>query len=153
MVMQVQKIREKIQRENLHPSKPNMTLIESTISEFLGTIDDQISKDLNTPTCLSALDAFLGLKSARTDEYLKVVSKVDELLGLGLMELKRTDLRIRPKAAVISETEIEEALERRKSARVEKDFATSDAIRDELSAKGVEVMDGDPLGWEWKLSN
>ena len=37
-------------------------------------------------------------------------------------------------------------------ARAAKDFATSDAIRDELAAKGVEVMDGDPLGWEWRLS-
>ena len=40
---------------------------------------------------------------------------------------------------------------KRKAARAEKDFATSDAIRDELTPKGVEVMDGDPLGWEWKL--
>ena len=40
----------------------------------------------------------------------------------------------------------------KKAARAEKDFATSDAIRDELAAKGVEVMDGDPLGWEWKLA-
>ena len=47
--------------------------------------------------------------------------------------------------------EIEDALARRKAARAEKDFATSDAIRDELIAAGVEVMDGDPLGWEWKL--
>ena len=39
----------------------------------------------------------------------------------------------------------------RKEARAAKDFATSDAIRDELSGKGVEVMDGDPLGWDWKL--
>ena len=46
---------------------------------------------------------------------------------------------------------IEDALARRKAARAEKDFATSDAIRDELAAKGVEVMDGDPLGWEWRL--
>ena len=29
--------------------------------------------------------------------------------------------------------------------------AESDAIRDDLIAKGVEVMDGDPLGWDWKL--
>jgi len=27
----------------------------------------------------------------------------------------------------------------------------SDAIRDHLIAKGVEVMDGDPLGWDWRL--
>ena len=35
--------------------------------------------------------------------------------------------------------------------RAAKDFAKSDAIRDDLIAKGVEVMDGDPLGWDWKL--
>ena len=69
-----------------------------------------------------------------------------------LLDLARTDLRLRPKDAIITEAEIEDALERRKAARAEKDFATSDAIRDELAAKGVEVMDGDPLGWEWKLA-
>ena len=51
----------------------------------------------------------------------------------------------------MNEAEIDLALERRKLARVNKDFAASDAIRDELAAKGVDVMDGDPLGWEWKL--
>jgi cysteinyl-tRNA synthetase len=39
----------------------------------------------------------------------------------------------------------------RKTARAAKDFATSDRIRDELAAAGVEVMDGDPLGWDWKI--
>jgi cysteinyl-tRNA synthetase len=39
----------------------------------------------------------------------------------------------------------------RKEARAAKDFAKSDAIREDLIAKGVEVMDGDPLGWDWKL--
>ncbi|MEY4474112.1 MAG: hypothetical protein RL671_2416, partial [Pseudomonadota bacterium] len=39
----------------------------------------------------------------------------------------------------------------RKDARAAKDFATSDRLRDELAAQGVEVMDGDPLGWDWKL--
>jgi len=39
-----------------------------------------------------------------------------------------------------------------RAALAEKDFATSDAIRDELGAKGVEVMDGDPLGWDWRLT-
>jgi cysteinyl-tRNA synthetase len=28
----------------------------------------------------------------------------------------------------------------------------SDSIRDDLSARGVEVMDGDLLRWEWKLA-
>ncbi len=76
---------------------------------------------------------------------------MDAVLGLNLQSLSRTDLRIRPKAAVITEAEIETALLLRKEARAEKDFAKSDAIRDDLIAKGVEVMDGDPLGWDWKL--
>jgi cysteinyl-tRNA synthetase len=41
-------------------------------------------------------------------------------------------------------------LSERKDARAAKDFATSDRIRDELAAAGVEVMDGDPLGWDWR---
>jgi cysteinyl-tRNA synthetase len=47
--------------------------------------------------------------------------------------------------------EIENELIRRKEARAAKDFARSDAIRDALLAKGVDVMDGDPLGWDWKI--
>lgn len=43
-------------------------------------------------------------------------------------------------------------LKARKAARAEKDFARADILRDELAAKGVEVMDGDPLSWEWKLA-
>ena len=30
--------------------------------------------------------------------------------------------------------------------------ATSCRLLDELAAQGVEVMDGDPLGWDWKLN-
>ena len=76
---------------------------------------------------------------------------MDAVLGLNLLTLTREDLRIRPKAAIITETEIETALAARTEARAAKDFAKSDAIRDDLIAKGVEVMDGDPLGWDWKL--
>jgi cysteinyl-tRNA synthetase len=46
---------------------------------------------------------------------------------------------------------VEDALARRKEARASKDFATADAIREELSAKGIDAMDADPLGWQWKL--
>ena len=76
---------------------------------------------------------------------------MDQVLGLNLLTLTRAALRIRPKDATITEAEIEAELDRRKAARAEKDFATSDAIRDSLASRGVEVMDGDPLGWEWKL--
>lgn len=114
--------------------------------------DAAMSDDLNTPIALTALEDALAVKKVDAGVKRAVVEEMDAVLGLGLFDLSRTDLRIRPKDAQVSEEEIEDALVRRKAARAEKDFAASDAIRDELAAKGVEVMDGDPLGWEWKLA-
>ncbi|RYD86499.1 MAG: cysteine--tRNA ligase, partial [Sphingomonadales bacterium] len=74
----------------------------------------------------------------------------DAVLGLNLRILSREDLRLRPAGATLTADEIETRLAERKDARAAKDFARSDAIRDELAAAGVEVMDGDPLGWDWK---
>ena len=109
-----------------------------------------ISSDLNTPEALAALeDVLAGLQF--NDIKCGVVETYDAVLGLNLLTLTRADLRIRPKSATITESEIEATLAARKEARAAKDFATSDALRDELAAKGVEVMDGDPLGWDWKL--
>lgn len=110
-----------------------------------------MSNDLNTADALTALEEVLGFKKVSADAVLPAIAEMDRVLGLNLLSLSRADLRIRPKDAQITEAEIEAALARRKEARAARDFATSDAIRDELAAKGVEVMDGDPLGWEWKL--
>jgi cysteinyl-tRNA synthetase len=97
------------------------------------------------------LEDIVGLKNEAAHVQLYFVQEFDKVLGLNLLTLNRADLRIRPKAAVIAEAEIEAALAARKDARAAKDFAKSDAIRDDLIAKGVEVMDGDPLGWDWKI--
>ena len=80
-----------------------------------------------------------------------IVDRMDQVLGLNLLTLTREDLRIRPALAALTEAEIEARLDEREAARAAKDYATSDRIRDELAGAGVEVMDGDPLGWDWKL--
>ncbi len=118
----------------------------------LARFDEAMADDLNTAIALTALEEALAVKKIDAGIKRAVVEDMDAVLGLGLSNLTRADLRIRPKAATITEDEIEAALARRKEARAAKDFATSDAIRDELAGQGVEVMDGDPLGWEWKLS-
>lgn len=112
---------------------------------------DAISDDLNTPEAIAILELVFGVTAIAPIDALETVENMDSVLGLNLVTLTRKDLRIRPKTASITEAEIETALARRKQARVDKDFATSDALREELAAKGVEVMDGDPLGWDWKL--
>ncbi|WP_095013217.1 cysteine--tRNA ligase [Tsuneonella mangrovi] len=126
---------------------PPNTPIGSLIFGF----DESISDDLNTSVALTALERAIADKRDEKSVKFAGLLKMDTVLGFGLDKLTRADLRIRPKDAQITEAEIEDALDRRQAARAEKDFATSDAIRDELAAKGVEAMDGDPLGWEWKL--
>jgi len=114
---------------------------------FRAGMDD----DLNTAIALTSLETLLGLKKVDVAQQLAAIAEMDAVLGINLMALSRTDLRTRPKTAIITEDEIESALAARKEARVAKDFAKSDIIRDDLIDKGVEVMDGDPLGWDWRL--
>jgi cysteinyl-tRNA synthetase len=118
----------------------------------LAKFDEAMADDLNTPIALTALEEALAVKKVDGGIKRAVIEDMDAVLGLGLFGLTRADLRIRPKSATITEVEIESGLARRKEARAAKDFAASDAIRDELAAQGVEVMDGDPLGWEWRLA-
>lgn len=124
---------------------------ERVTRELVARFDAAIANDLNTAEALTIIEELLALKRVASECIVTAAVKMDTVLGLGLGKLTRADLRIRPKAAKMTEAQIDTALAHRKAARAAKDFAASDAIRDELAAKGVEVMDGDPLGWEWKL--
>jgi cysteinyl-tRNA synthetase len=136
------------------PPKPagSQASLEQLLSKHEDAFEGAISEDLNTAVALTVFEDLLGDKKISSDFRLELLRKFDAVLGFGFDNLTREDLRIRPKSATITEAEIEAALARRKEARAAKDFATSDRVRDELAAQGVEVMDGDPLGWEWKLA-
>ncbi len=138
---------------------------ESFVEKVVTDVDEATSDDLATPKALLPFELLVlqglpkfnaevaeDVRQAIANTRLEAIERLDWVFGLNLSSTTRADLRIRPKSATITEPEIEAALARRKEARAAKDFATSDAIRDELTAQGVEVMDGDPLGWEWKLS-
>jgi cysteinyl-tRNA synthetase len=47
---------------------------------------------------------------------------------------------------------VQERLDRRQAARAARDFATADAIRAELAARGIAIEDG-PDGARWKVAN
>ncbi len=127
--------------------------VPGRMRDLLARFDAALSDDLNTPVALTILDEVLALKKVDAVEKRAAVAAMDAVLGLDLLAIDRAALRIRPRSAGITEAEIEAALARRREARAAKDFAASDALRDELAARGVEVMDGDPLGWEWKLGD
>ncbi len=116
---------------------------------LLARFDEAISDDLNTAVAISVFEQAIAAKETERGEHAVALALMDSCFGY-LGSLTRTDLRIRPATATLTKADIEARLAERKAARAAKDFVTSDRIRDELAAAGVEVMDGDPLGWDWK---
>ncbi len=133
-------------------ASPAKTVTHPRLIELIEQFDAAVSEDLNTAVGLTLLEEAAFMKKVDAAEKLTVIARMDAVLGLNLLSIDRTDLRVRPTNAQITAEEIDHDLTRRKEARAAKDFATSDAIRDALLTKGVEMMDGDPLGWDWKIS-
>ncbi|MEL0156610.1 cysteine--tRNA ligase [Sphingopyxis sp.] len=130
---------------------PAAAVEDRRLTDLLDKFDTAISDDLNTAVALTLLEDVIAMKKIDAGQKRAAIGTIDAVLGVGLLDLPREALRICPKIAAITGEEIEAALARRKEARAAKDFATSDKLRDELIAAGVEVMDGDPLGWDWRL--
>ena len=49
------------------------------------------------------------------------------------------------------EAEVEAQLKARHAARAAKNYREADRLRADLERKGVVVMDGDPIAWEWRV--
>ncbi len=125
--------------------------LEPAARGAIAKLDEAMSDDLNTPEALTIVESFLTAKNADHLQKSAFLALADQLLGLNLNAMDVADFRIRPKAAPITEEHIEASMEFRKELRAQQNYAGADRVRDELAAQGVEVMDGDPLGWEWKL--
>ena len=117
---------------------------------YLDRLDTAVSDDLNTPMALVALDELLADKRLSQAERRHGLAAFDQVLGLDLLVIGRADLRLAPSTAALTAEDVADRLAERREARAARDFARSDAVRDALTAAGVEVMDGDPLGWDWR---
>jgi cysteinyl-tRNA synthetase len=96
---------------------------------------------------VSAVNAVLdgpAVTASDRDAALEALRAVDQVLGL--LEVARASRTVDDELAQWVEQKIEE----RAAARAAKDFATADAIRDELAAKSVMLEDG-AGGTRWKL--
>lgn len=122
------------------------------ITELRGQLWAAIADDLNSAKAIPLLEELMGLKKINAHQRFELLKEMDAIFGLQLESLTRENLRVKPEKATISEEEIEHKLDLRQQAKADKDFVAADTIRDELIAQGVELMDGDPLRWEWSIS-
>ena len=131
------------------PASPLPAIAADALAEFEEGLDD----DLNVPAGLAALFTFVRRTNAALDEVPAVppgdldaarsaLARMDEVLGV---------LAIARGPALDAEfvAWVEGRLAAREEARARRDFATADAIRQELASKGV-VVEDTPRGPRWK---
>jgi cysteinyl-tRNA synthetase len=120
-------------------------------SEFLERFRRELNQDLMTPRAIPVLEEVIARDEIPPGARLRLIRMMDKALGLELCDLSRTDLRIRPAKADLLETEVEAQLNARHASRAEKNYREADRLRADLEHKGVVVMDGDPIAWEWRI--
>jgi cysteinyl-tRNA synthetase len=93
-----------------------------------------ISEDLGLPAALAIAHAVAGADDLSPPQRRALLLDFDRVLGLGLDAPPEAENAELPEGAA-------ELLEQRAAARSARDYATSDRLRDELAAVGVEVRD------------
>ncbi len=152
---------EKVDRiaEGASPAGQATTVVEDSRR----ALDD----DFNTPQVLAVLaDAFTqanaladkrGRRTPEERSVLAAFARDAREIGITLGILQRRPAEalraMRERAAArrgIEPEEVERRIEERAAARKAKDFSRGDAIRDELLARGVAILDG-PEGTTWDV--
>ena len=149
--------------ENLDNAVAAYNKLVKRVSELKadGAVDEALKKDYEAKFC-EAVSNDLNTSMAITILYDVLKADVNDATKIALIEsfdrVLSLDLIGHAKALVEAGTSVDAELEafindaiaRRAQAKKEKDFATADAIRDELLAKGVEIKDTRE-GVVWKL--
>lgn len=137
------------------------------INNFRNEFATSMSDDLHTPVVLAALsdplktinDLLHTRKGKKRELRIESLAALENtirnvLTVLGLMPSSYSEvlLQLRVKAlkrAELSEADVQQKIGERDTARKNKDYEKSDAIRKELAAKGVALMDS-PEGTQWR---
>lgn len=101
--------------------------------EYKNKFTEFISEDLGTPQGLALIWEILGDSDLSSADKKATILDIDEVLGLGLRDLKIAPI---PK-------KVKELAESREAARNAKNWALADEIRLEIEKLGYEVKDGE----------
>lgn len=122
------------------------------IAPNAASVLDALKDDLNTPIALAALSALAGdaNTAAETNDQDAMAKAKANLLTAGTLLglLQSTPADWAKGTNTDDNARIDAMISARNAARVAKDWAESDRIRDALKAEGIEIMDGaDGASW------
>lgn len=129
---------------NLNPiGEPNMEEAQPFIDKFKENMDNDLNTSLGITSIYDVLKANI---SDATKIYL--LNDFDKVLSLDLV--KTANKLKEEKNSSVDTAKVEELIRKRTEARANKDWATADAIRDELNAMNVVIKDT-PEGITWSV--
>ncbi len=118
--------------------------VQNIINNGISGFDEALCDDLNISKALAAVFDFIrevnkleDVNSAEAEAVIETIEKIDSVLGV----TKKTSVEIPP--------EIIEKAEKRKAAKLNKDWALADATRDEITEAGFAIEDT-PDGYRLK---
>ena len=132
------------------------------VQEHVAAFRDAMEDDFNTAEAMARVEKVYGLVNARIDakappaevaallHTARTLSQVLGLSGRTPLDAIRERRTLAAARKGIDPAWVEERIAARIAARKGKDFATADAIRGEVAARGVELRDG-PQGTDWRV--
>ena len=113
-------------------------------ARFTGALDG----DLNTSLAITCLFDVLKAKCSDATK-LAALADFDRVLSLNLLENAEKLQKKQAEEATAADPEIDALVSARTEAKKAKNFAEADRIRDELKARGIEIIDT-PQGAKWR---
>ena len=139
----VRRLRQAVQAANTSEDSGEVYDADHIRQRFVEAMDD----DLNTPRALAAvfdLAREIFTQQSAGADISSAQSTLRELVGVLGLTLEEPDSDDDE-----GEAEIDALIEKRRIARSERDFATADSIRDQLTGMGIEISDT-PQGTTWR---
>ncbi len=116
--------------------------VQAAEVEAPAAIVEALADDLNTPAAIAELSALATAANIAKKPAEQAKAKAELLAAAKLFGILQSDAEHWFRASFGDEaTEIDRLVAERVAARAAKDYALSDKLRDDLAARGVEVMD------------
>jgi cysteinyl-tRNA synthetase len=128
--------------------------VEAMVGEARAAFRKALEGDLNTAAGLAAIfdlvsegNTAIDAKRVGTSDAALIRTAIEEFdRVLGVVSLRRAEDAVVPDDLA---QEIERLIEERKAARLRRDFAAADKIRNDLTERGI-LLEDNPTGTRWK---
>ena len=129
--------------------QPGGSVEQEAFDQLKQRFVNALNSDLNTSVAVTAVYDVLKAKCSDATK-LALLEDFDRVLSLNLLEAaNKMRQKKQEEEAASADPEIDALVARRTQAKKEKNFTEADRIRDELKARGIEIMDM-PQGAKWR---